>query len=282
MSISDHRVANCKLKEYIAPNLKIEKGLVMALITANFYSNALGTGTSATVILPDNKAAAPPYQVLYLMGGGFTDHTYMMREIPVERYVWDYNLAVVMPYMAGRYLYKNMPYGEQWWDYYSQELPEICEKMFNISKERKDTFVAGNSGGALCALKLGLQKPEKFSAVGAVFPPLLSQPFVNELRGNAPWRYEQIAHFYGDPMDPEYDIFNILKNASTKEQKADLYLCCGTEDALFEINTKFRDRATELGFNPNWYQGPGTHSADFFAEGFLKILDWLPLNRIQK
>ena len=252
----------------------------MVLMQASFDSSALSQGTTINVLLPNKKEAAPPYQLLFLMSGGFTDHTYFMRHMLVERFVDQYNLAVVMPYMAGRYLYKNMPHGEQWWDFYSEELPEKCRKILPVSTNREDTFATGGSGGALCALKLGLQMPEIFGAVGSIYPPLFSQPFLDEMKKSEnPWRYDQLAYHYGDPIEPEYDIFNILKTASEKELKTKLFLGCGTDDPLYNINTVFRDKAVELGFNPIWEQCPGGHSMDVFIAMFIKFLDWLPLKK---
>ena len=255
----------------------------MVLMQASFESSALSQSTTINVLLPNKKEATPPYQLLLLMSGGFTDHTYFLRHMPVEHFVDKYNLAVVMPYMAGRYLYKNMPYGEQWWDFYSEELPEKCRKILPVSKNRIDTFATGASGGALCALKLGLQMPETFGAVGSIYPPLFSQPFLDEMKkiGNL-WRYEQLAYHYGDPIEPEYDIFNILKRASEKELKTKLFLGCGTEDGLYNINIAFKDKATELGFNPIWNGCRGGHDMEVFTTMFVKFLEWLPLQKLEE
>ena len=254
----------------------------MALLTANFYSNALGTVTAITVILPEQRGVTKPHQALYLLAGGYADHTYMLREFPIERYVRDYDLAVVMPYMAGRCHYKNIPYGEQWRDFYSEELPGICRRMFHISGSREDTFAVGASGGGLLAARLGLQNPDTFSAVGSVYPALSSQRFLDRMADKSSERYKQLAYYYGDPMDPEYDIFIILEKAAANKRKAALHLSCGTEDGLFGIVTEFRDKAVELGFDPAWYQGPGGHTSEFFADRFVEILEWLPLRKLDK
>lgn len=256
----------------------------MALLHVNFNSDTLRTGTSMTVILPEKKSwqkeDIPPHQTLYFLSGGFTDHTYSQRNTAIERLAENYNLAVIMPYMAGRYLYKNMPYGEQWWSFYSEELPEICQNMFRLSRNREDIFVAGGSGGGYAALKLALEKPEYFGAVAGMCPMLFSQRALEGLKEGMPWRYEELTHHYGEQLSPEYDIFEILKSSAKKEQKAAMYLCCGTEDKLFDINIDFRDKAAELGFNPTWDQRPGGHTREYSDEMLPEILNWLPLKKL--
>ena len=258
----------------------------MALLTVNLQSNTLRTGTSITVILPQKKfwstEDVPPHQTLYFFSGGFTDHTYTQRNTAIERLATEYNVAVVMPYMAGRYLYKNMPHGEQWWTYYSEELPAICENMFRLSRNREDTFVAGGSGGGYAALKLALEKPERFGAVAGMCPMLFSQRALEGLKESSTmaWRYEELSYIYGKQLSPEYDVFEILKASSEKEQQAAMYLCCGTEDKLFDLNAAFRDKAVELGFNPTWDQRPGGHTMEYSDEMLPEVLNWFTLKKL--
>ena len=105
----------------------------MALLNVNYYSETLQLDVSMTVILPQ-KRNIPPHQTLYLLHGLSCDHTWYTRNYPVERWVAGYNLAVIMPFVD-RYIYTNMHYGQRWFDFYSEELPNICRNVENRRKE---------------------------------------------------------------------------------------------------------------------------------------------------
>ncbi len=113
----------------------------MALLTCDFFSEALEVGTSVTVVLPQptegqvgvensdsamrptlprGADAGPP--VLYLLHGRSDDHTAWMRYTSIERYATARGLAVVMPAVALSF-YADEAHGHRYWTYLSQELP---------------------------------------------------------------------------------------------------------------------------------------------------------------
>ena len=113
----------------------------MALLHVNYNSEALGMLVSMDVILPQKtswiKGDVPPHQTLYLLPGGGVDETYWQRYTPIEKLAEGYNLAVIMPYLIGRFFYADMPLGQKWWSFLSDELPDICQNMFRLSNERE-------------------------------------------------------------------------------------------------------------------------------------------------
>jgi len=258
----------------------------MPLLHVNFYSETLGTNTSMDVILPYvnnwNKHTALPHQTLYLLGGGGCDHTYYQRNYPVEKYVEGYNLAVIMPSVITRYKYSDSRYGMKWWSYCSEELPEICKNMFHLSKDREDTFAAGSSGGGHAALKLGLCRPDIFGSVAGIHPALLCQRFVDAMVNKGEERGYELQMIFGEKVPPEDEMFELLEAAALKEHRAAMYLCCGTEDGLFNLNVDFRDRAAELGFQPAWSQGPGGHTWEYTNKILPEVIQWLPLKNLRQ
>ena len=258
----------------------------MALLQVNHYSDVLGTNTTITVILPNvnqwNKDYALPHQTLYLLGGGGCDHTYYQRNYPLEKYIEQYNLAIIMPSVITRYLYSDSRYGMKWWSYCSEELPQICKNMFHLSPNREDTFAAGGSGGGYAALKLGLRRPDIFGAVAGICPAALCQRFVDEMEAGWFERYVELKMIFGEEVPPEDDIFKLMETAATKDQKAKIYLCCGTEDKLFNINADLRTKALELGFDLTWDQRSGGHTWEYMGEMLPEIIKWLPLKPLWK
>src|SRR5215217_8121926 len=123
----------------------------MALLTCDFFSDALERGTSITVVLPQptqeqigvsSATEQGPPRLLYLLHGLSDDHTAWLRYTSIERYATARGFAVVMP-AVDRSFYANEKHGHRYWDYVSDELPQVVERFFRVSSEPADTFVAG-------------------------------------------------------------------------------------------------------------------------------------------
>ena len=148
----------------------------MALLNCDVFSDVLGLSTSLTVILPqatttqigmtgNARDADPP--LLYLLHGLSDDHTIWLRRTSIERYVAPLGLAVVMP-QVHRSFYTDEVYGNRYWTFLSEELPELVHGFFRLSRRRADTFVAGLSMGGYGAMKWALRCPERFAAVASL------------------------------------------------------------------------------------------------------------------
>jgi S-formylglutathione hydrolase FrmB len=58
-----------------------------------------------------------------------------------------------------------------------------------------------------------------------------------------------------------------------------MFLSCGTEDFLYDVNIGARDKLEALGADVHFEQHPGTHDWDYFDTHMRRALDWLPLKR---
>ncbi|GMA60977.1 hypothetical protein GCM10025859_14170 [Alicyclobacillus fastidiosus] len=67
-----------------------------------------------------------------------------------------------------RSAYTDMAYGNRYWTFLSEELPEVARSFFHLSDAREDNFVAGLSMGGYGALKWALRKPEQFVAAASL------------------------------------------------------------------------------------------------------------------
>jgi len=266
------------------------------LMEPMFFSETLKQGVTITVLLPQKMSSVrgdiPPHQTMYLLCGGSEDHSFMLRNSMIERWIRGYNVAVVMPFVAGRYKLANLGDDEQWWDFYSQELPEVCRNMFKLSDKREDTFAVGGSGGGFAALKLGLLLRDKIGYVGAVHPALFGVRFGEYLNERAKLDREkakllreqehkqQAVEPKNDPKFINNDVFEMLKEAADKNPKPALHLSCGREDNLYGLDVEFRDLAVSLGYDPVWFECTGGHDEGFFNPALRNILDWLPLQKL--
>ena len=249
----------------------------MAAIDCKFFSEALGMSSSMRVLLPEPprrqlEAGSAKHPVLFLLHGLSDDETSWTRLTAIERYVAPLGLAVVMPNVH-RSFYTNMKHGYRYWDFVSDELLHKARSLFPLSSERQHNYVAGLSMGGYGALKLGLSKPETFSAVAS----LSGSCELSGLRQ----RPDELALVFGDARGIARsggDLFKLAaKLARSARPKPKIYQACGTEDALLEGNRRFRDALAPLGFEHRYDESPGLHDWAYWDAGIRRVLSWLPL-----
>lgn len=66
--------------------------------------------------------------------------------------------------------------------------------------------------------------------------------------------------------------------AEKKQTIPEIYLACGTKDALYKANTEFRKEFTSLGASVTWDEAPYGHEWTFWDLELEKFLQWLPLD----
>ncbi|MFJ8577991.1 alpha/beta hydrolase [Micromonospora sp. NPDC093277] len=256
----------------------------MARIRCDFFSEALGMGTSMTVLLPERSPAIgvagrgvdgdPP--VLYLLHGLSDDDTIWTRRTSIERYVAALGLAVVMP-QAARSFYSDETHGNRYWTFLSDELPEVCHSFFRLSTRRQDTFVAGLSMGGYGAMKWALRDPGRFAAAAS-----LSGALDVTRRRDHPTAPVDPAvwHTVWDDREvtgTDADTIALLERAG--DDLPALYVACGTEDFLYEDNLRFVDTARRRGVPLTVDFSPGAHDWAYWDAKIQDVLAWLPLPR---
>lgn len=245
----------------------------MALLKCSFFSESIGMGTDVFVIAPQTasrqigltgRGSPEGCPVLYLLHGLSDDHSTWIRRTNIERYAAETGIAVVMP-DAHRSFYTNQRNTLRYWQYVSEELPEIIGRFFKFSTKQQDTFAAGLSMGGYGALKLALNHPDRFAAAGC---------FSSVIR---PWRFADLAPdlateikmIFGDNQESgpgtENDPLHLAAlHAARKTSLPQLYLACGTEDFLYQENLLFKAHLEKLGVPFEFHEGPGTHEWGFW------------------
>ena len=247
----------------------------MAHLRCDFFSDVLGLNTSMTVILPQATttqigvhatagAADPP--VLYLLHGLSDDDTIWMRHTSIERYAAELGLAVVMP-QVHRSFYADEAYGMRFWTFLSEELPATVGRFFRLSNRREDTFVAGLSMGGYGALKWALRQPGRFAAAAGLSGVL----DVAQRSSHDPAMFRRI---YGDrPIaGSDDDLLALLDRAADLPR---LYVCCGTEDALYPGNQTFVAACAAKGIEVTTDFGPGAHEWAYWDDRIQDVLGWM-------
>jgi S-formylglutathione hydrolase FrmB len=137
------------------------------ILRGEVSSDVLGMHTGINVLTPDNFKGNDPCRVVYLLHGLHGDQNSWLDLTMLPVFAGGCNAVFVMP-AVGRSFYSDMKYGQRFFIYITEELPEICRKVFNISGRRENTAVVGCSMGGYGALKCTLSRPEQYGFCGAI------------------------------------------------------------------------------------------------------------------
>ncbi len=248
----------------------------MARIQCNFFSYSLGFPVDIQIILPSlspcdmdspqlltHKLEAK-YPVLYLLHGHGNDYLSWSRFTSMERYVEERRIAAVSC-SVGNKAYMNAEYGERYFDFVAQELPEFVQANFPISARPEDTYLAGLSMGGYGTLCHGLSHPQSYRAIGAFSPvPVLTSE-------EGPTR---LGHTLPPTLNP-YEL--IQNNRAAGTAMPDLFLCIGQKDFLFQPVRAFHQYLLEQNI-PHRYDENAAyeHEWGFWDLELPQFLDWLP------
>ena len=245
------------------------------LLTACFHSASLNKQTQVNIIIPASKQQPAPRKTLWLLHGLTDDHSGWVRYTGIEKYAAAYNLNVVMP-NVDRSWYTNTAYGANYFDFVAQELPAFCCKHFTeFSNAREENLVAGLSMGGYGALKLALTYPEQYSACISLSGSL------DVTRKGRRYNFDEWRSIFGFEMasadelaGTPHDLFYLAEQAAkTDKALPALYLWCGTEDSLIEINGRFHDHLRALDIAHTYEYSEGDHSWKWWDKHIQSGLD---------
>lgn len=264
----------------------------MAFMQVQFFSESLHMAVAADVILPQavsreigldsRESSMGKHPVLWLLHGATDDHTTWQRRTSIERYAASRGLAVVMP-SAHLSSYSNLAHGGAFYTYISDELPQIMREFFPLSERREDNFIAGNSMGGYGALKIGINHPERYAAIGCFSSAAnRGKPLENAggLFDEATWKMRNFIQYGGkDFTGTLEDTFYMAKNNSSLPVLPRIFHSCGKDDFLIDRARETRDFFLNLKGNPYQYvyeEHEGIHGWDYWdahIEDFLNFLD---------
>ena len=254
------------------------------VLRGDFSSEALHMSTNIQLYVPDK--IKPPYRVVYLLHGLHGNQGTWLDYSMLSYFAKDYNAVFVMP-EAGRSFYFNQKYGRNYCDYISEELPDMCSRVFNITAEVKYTAVMGCSMGGHGALSMAFKRPDRFGFCGAISPACLYfEPMLDSLRKNAETYcktgleadaiLKDFRAAYGEDLEyiPDNDVSVLVKKLPADMPKPVIYTTCGTEDELRKECLQFNEDIKDLGFDYTYEEWSGGHEWYFFSAALKKTLEF--------
>jgi enterochelin esterase-like enzyme len=231
----------------------VPHGVVQRL---EYQSESINKAREALVYLPPGyDGGTDRYPVLYLLHGAGGDENVwpdrMQANVILDNLIADDELdpfVVVMPHgftnripnderprTAGAYKTDMEEFAI---DFISDLVP-LVESRYRVVADRAHRAIAGNSMGGGQSLAIGLTHPEMFSSVASFSAAM------------------QIAN---SPAWGGIDMDAALANADEINELDLLWVACGTEDSLFNVNKLFSDQLTEAGVEHTFHITPGAHA----------------------
>ena len=172
---------------------------------------------------------------------------------------------------VSRSFYANERTGGRYWDYVSEELPQIVGNFFRVSRDPAQTYVAGLSMGGYGAMKLALTHPDRFAAAATLSGAL----DLDEL-SSRPERVELFDRIFGDAIPDDADLFKLLEKADASSLPR-IHVSTGTEDApgLVEGNRRFVALLEEKGADVTTDFRPGEHVWQLWDDLLPDLIDWM-------
>jgi S-formylglutathione hydrolase FrmB len=257
------------------------------ILRGHVFSRKLEMETGISVVCPNVFGTGKPYKVAYLLHGlcGRSGDWIDYSMLPV--YAQDGDTLFVMP-EAARSFYADQKYGQNYFDYIVDELPEICRSLFNISAERERTAIIGASMGGYGALKAALSRPGQYGFACAFSSPCL---FLNEYlgarnrAGNAegleaelgPQLAQDFRAAFGEPFElsPGNDILGLARGLAGRAPKPSIYAACGKADPFRAENGRFAGEMRSLDFDFSYEEWEGKHDFRFFDEALRRAIAFI-------
>lgn len=267
----------------------------MAIIQANFYSKALRREVPFTALLPLDRPEIPglplpersSMKTLYLLhgySGGSMDWIAFSR---IRELADRLNVAVIMPSGENHFYVDDEDKGELYGEYIGKELVQFTRELFPLSHDRNATFIGGLSMGGYGAIRNGLKYASQFGRIIALSSALI--PY--KIAGIAPDFTDGIANYnyykrvfgdldalLGSDKDPEALAARLKETGAAIPE---IYMACGTEDFLLDVNQRFSGYLTKEKIEHIYKETSGAHTWDFWNQHIGDALEWAVGNQEQ-
>ena len=247
----------------------------MATLHFTFPSEVQRSQAEIRAVVPDE---GDDCAVLWVLHGANADVNEWFDGSSIQRLAGERKLAVVGTSIFNGFGV-NMAHGARYADYLQNEwIPAVRAILPCLSVRRERNFIAGASMGGFASFRLALNIPETFSRAGA-FAGSIGMPMIFERfeRGIQPGNVDFYHAFggYRNLVGNDNDVIALAGKRVAEGIAPRLYMCCGTEDFGYALNTIARDDLRRAGADVTWREGPGEHNFACWDRQLPDFLDWL-------
>lgn len=250
------------------------------LLKIKLFSKILNDNTFLNVIIPpimNNKRM----RVLWLLHGGDGDHNEWCYNSRIEDYVEEKNLLVVMPSLGNSFYADNIN-GYKYFTYLAQELPNILSDIFPISKLGEDNYIAGVSMGGYGAFKLALNYPNRYKMAAAISGSMDLKAIYDYALENdvtTAKHFNAVFCSIDDFQNSKNDLFHLIKMKQKENDLPKLYMCCGTNDFLYDVSKNYVKYLNSLDIHLTYEEDNGYyHDFKYWDLKIQRVLEWMNLD----
>ncbi|WEK54188.1 MAG: alpha/beta hydrolase-fold protein [Candidatus Cohnella colombiensis] len=243
------------------------------VVTVQVHSDMLHRDMEMSVYLPAGYSKEVKYPVLYMLYGYGGTHdawfTYLHLQDVADRLIEEGAidpLLIVSPDYGNSFAVNsriedgNDPHSVDigpYEDYLIQEVIPYVDTNYSTDASNKGRYVGGASMGGYASLYLGFNYPDLFSRIGAHSAAIWNYTSTDQFIGQRDWLYAN------DALRERRDPFKLAE--SQKLDSVEVYLDCGTGDALAEKDQALYDLLVSKGIEAEWVPSPGGHDAAYWS-----------------
>ncbi|MFC4302141.1 alpha/beta hydrolase [Cohnella boryungensis] len=259
----------------------------MAVLNLHFFSRSLKREVPFTALIPLDSPipsvqedTIQPLKALYLLHGYSGTHSDWVSFSRIRELSDRYRIAVIMPSGENHFYVDDENKGARYGEYIGKELVDFTRKLLPLSSAREDTFIGGLSMGGYGAIRNGYKYADRFGRIIALSSALIPYKIANMepgfKDGIADYGYYRsvfgdLTRLLGSEKDPEAIVRRLNENG---EELPNLYMACGTEDFLLDVNRRFHDFLEREKIEHTYRESAGSHTWDFWNETIADGLKW--------
>ncbi|MCK6683626.1 MAG: hypothetical protein L6R30_14575 [Thermoanaerobaculia bacterium] len=185
---------------------------------------------------------------------------------------------LVAPRGTGTWFIDSFDGKSRFGSFLSEELIPFVDRTFRTVPDRSGRAVFGISMGGYGAMRLGLARPEMFSAIGGLSPALhqmVHRSFKRLPFFVRPSLFRVFGRSAEEETTRENDVYQILlSDPSLARRLPPVFLRCGVDDGygLGEVAGFFRDFLTVLEVPNEVVVEPGTHDWPYWRAAVPRLL----------
>jgi S-formylglutathione hydrolase FrmB len=250
--------------------------------TIQFESKLVGKTLPYNVLLPVNynqpDSRTKRYPVIYLLHGLTGHYTNWIEKTKLVDYTAPYEFIIVMPEgNDGWYTDSATVPTDKYESYILQELIPDVEKRFRASSDAGSRAIAGLSMGGYGALKFGVKYPQQFVFVASMSGALGAASWTESDLKGLEFILRSLQSVYGSESSPTRaanDLARLYRDlpAASIASLPYIYLDCGTEDQLLQVNRDFVAILMTRKIPHEYRQLPGSHSWTYWDSQVQEIL----------